>query len=164
MEVDAEVATEEGPTDVQIYGFMADNASAGWNAVREVFWEGIPNPERERSDAFHYFKSLRRHTNEGVLEGKPEEHYALWERLQNAETYVQACRVAAEIKHWWKNGNCIPGKLKYFEGWISWWVVRWRQLGNYIRLVCIHRSIEHIVDIDRGPRYQSSNSFVPISN
>lgn len=63
-----EVCEEEGLGDLQIYGFMTDNASVGWNVVREVFWNGIPNPERERSDAFHYFQSLRRHTIEGIVE------------------------------------------------------------------------------------------------
>lgn len=130
-----DVAREEGLIEVEIYGFMADNASAGWNAVRDVFGNSIPNPERERSDAFHFMQSLRRHTIEGILESKREYHYALWDKLRNAPTYVEAYRVAAEIKLWWKDGNCIPGKLKYLEGWISWWVVRWRQWGNYIRLV-----------------------------
>lgn len=32
-----EVAEEEGFGEVQIHGFMVDNSSAGWNAVREVF-------------------------------------------------------------------------------------------------------------------------------
>lgn len=120
-----EVAKEEGLGDLEIYGFMADNASARWNAVHEVFWNGIPNPERERSDAFHYFQSLRRHTViEGILESKREVHYAMWEHLRHAKTYVEAYQISAEIKSWWQAGNCVPaGKLKYLEGWISWWVV-----------------------------------------
>lgn len=72
---------------------------------------------------------------EGILEGKREEHYALWEKLRSAPTYVQAYQIAAEIKGWWKAGNCIPGKQKYLEGSISWWDVQWRQWGHYIRLV-----------------------------
>lgn len=129
------VAAENGLKNVEIYGFMADNAIAGWNAVRNVFWNGIPNPERERSDAFHFQQSLQRHTREGILESKRDEHLHLWSRLRNAATYVQAYQISFEIQDWWKAGNCIPGKLRYLQGWLAWWVVRWRQWGNYIRLV-----------------------------
>lgn len=69
---------------------MVDNASVSWNVVQEVFWGGIPNPGREIFDAFHLCQSLRKHTVEGILESKREEHYILWESLRNAQTYVQA--------------------------------------------------------------------------
>lgn len=34
------VAAEEGFCDVKIFGFMAGNASVGWNVVWEVIWGG----------------------------------------------------------------------------------------------------------------------------
>lgn len=32
-----EVSSEEGFPDIEIFGFKADNASAGWNVIWEVF-------------------------------------------------------------------------------------------------------------------------------
>jgi hypothetical protein len=52
------VAREFGVSDIQIHGFMADNASGGWNAVRKVFMGGICDRDKERSDAFHWAQSI----------------------------------------------------------------------------------------------------------
>lgn len=46
--------------DVEMFG----------NAISEVLWAGISNLERERSDAFHYFQSFRRHIIEDILDSK----------------------------------------------------------------------------------------------
>ena len=129
------VAKEKGLTSIEIHGFMADNAQAGWIAVRNVFFDGLPNPGRERSDCFHFKKSLRQHTLDCILPQKHEEHYELWGRLVQAKSYVLAYHIGEEIRAWWRKGNSVSGKLKELEAWLAWWIIRWRLWGNYIRLV-----------------------------
>lgn len=130
-----EIAHDHGVKSIEIAGFMGDNSIQGWIAVRNVFWEGNPNPDKERSDAFHFAQSFRRHTIEGILPGRHGEHEELWKNLRNASTYVQAYRISVDIAEWWSRGNCVPGKMKMLQGWMAWWVVRWRQWGNYFRMV-----------------------------
>ena len=132
-----DVARENGVLDVKIHGFMADNASGGWNAVRNVFFNGLADASRERSDAFHWQLSLRRHTLEGIIDGKHTEHYQLWNKLRNAKGVMEAYKVSNEISTWWNCGNAFPEKILMLEGWKAWWVVRWRQWGNFIRLVSL---------------------------
>jgi hypothetical protein len=142
------VAEEKGLKNIQIHGFMADNAQAGWIAVRNVFFGGLPNPERERSDSFHFKKSLKQHTTDCILKDRRQEHYEFWERLLKAKTYVEAYRIGTEIQSWWRSGNCVPGKIRELEGWMAWWIVRWRQWGNYIRLVRLCALLHHNNGID----------------
>lgn len=130
-----DVAKENGVPRVEIYGFMADNAIGGWNAVREVFFGGVSAPDRERSDAFHWSQSLHRHTRGCIVDGKHGEHIAMWERLRRAPNVVEAYRVSHEIREWWRQGNHIPGKIRFLEGWLAWWTVRWTQWGNFLRVV-----------------------------
>ncbi|KAL3686246.1 hypothetical protein R1sor_004268 [Riccia sorocarpa] len=42
------VMVENGHQPAEFYGFMSDNAEAGWIAVRKVFWNGLQKPERDR--------------------------------------------------------------------------------------------------------------------
>ena len=123
--------------NVHIHGFMADNASGGWNAIRRVFTDGIRDPERERSDAFHWAQSLHWHTCKCIKEGSRARHLALWNMLRDAKNLVEAYCISQDIAAWWKEGNAHPEKIKELNGWMAWWVVRWTQWGNYIRLVSI---------------------------
>lgn len=65
-----EVVTDEGVSSVKIFGFMADNASGGWNVVCDIFWGGMPNLERDWMHFIFFIQSLRRHTVKGILESK----------------------------------------------------------------------------------------------
>ena len=130
-----EVARFYGFCAIHIHGFMADNAAAGWNAIRKVFFGGIKNPARERSDTFHYAQSLCRHTQDCIKESSREEHLAWWKLLRSAPNVVAAYRISQDIAKWWRNGNAYPDKIKELHGWMAWWVVRWMQWGTYIRLV-----------------------------
>lgn len=130
-----QVAKENGLPKVYIHGFMADNAQAGWIAVRNVFFNGVPDATRERSDAFHYEMSMRKHNEECIIDGKQAEHKRLWVLLREAKSYNLAYQISTRISAWWREGNALPGKLKVLEAWKAWWVGRWRQWGSLIRLV-----------------------------
>lgn len=158
-----DVAKENGLENITIKGFMADNAEAGWIAVRNVFFGGFPDPERERSDAFHFRQSFIRHSQDGIKPEKREAHFKLWERMRHAASYVEAYRLADEIRVWWSDGNCIPGKLKMLEGWIAWWVVRWRQWGSSIRLVSILFFANLISDYCKQPRVRFTLVFIMVA-
>lgn len=54
-----DVAREAKVYDIHIHDFMADNASARWNAIRNIFKGGIRDLDRERSNAFHWAQSIR---------------------------------------------------------------------------------------------------------
>ena len=120
---------------IHIHGFMADDAAAGWNAIQKVYFGGIKDPARERSDTFHYAQSLCCHTQDCTKESSQEEHLAWWKLLRSALNVVAAYRILQEIAKWWGNGNAYPDKIKELQGWMAWWVVRWMQWGTYICLV-----------------------------
>jgi hypothetical protein len=118
-----EVAKEHGIPEVHIHGFMADNAIGPWNAVRDVFFDGVRNPYQERSDAFHFSQSVCRHTQDCIKEGSRMEHTALWERLRGSQNVVQAYKISQDITKFWKDGHVYDGKIKELFGWLAWWVV-----------------------------------------
>jgi hypothetical protein len=122
-----EMAAQKGVDNIEIKGFMADNASTGWNAIRNVFFNGERRPEQERSDAFHFMQSYIRHSNEGVKEEKKQEHDGLWSRLRKAKDYITAHHIKDEIVDWYRQGNCKSGQMLMLMAWITWWVTRWRQ-------------------------------------
>ena len=115
---------QHGLPNVQIHGFMVDNAIGAWNVVRKVFFGGTRDPDRERSDAFHWAQSLHRHTQEGIKEGSRAEHLMLWKKLRDAKNVIEAYKIGQEITAWWKSGNYYPQKLKFLQGWLAWWTIR----------------------------------------
>lgn len=134
-----DVARENGVEEVHIYGFMADNAQAGWAAVRNVFFGGMPNAARERTDAFHHNLSVSKHTIECIIDGKQAEFLEMWDTVRNASSYRIAYAISNDISFWWREGHAIPTKIKELEAWKSWWVNRWRQWGSLLRRVSMSR-------------------------
>lgn len=51
-----------GIETVDFRGFMADGVQTNWNAVREVYSEGKPNPLKEQTCCFHWEENLKRHS------------------------------------------------------------------------------------------------------
>lgn len=129
------VCKANGVDNVQFCGFIADNASAGLNAIRNTFWDGRVNSQRERSDAFHWAQSVEKMTRKCILPSKRVEHKQLLDSLRDAVNVVLAFRTFERIKDWWNNGNTIQGKSKSLETWLSWWIVRFSQWGNFVWLV-----------------------------
>lgn len=129
------VCAENGIEQVEFSGFIADNAAAGWNAIRNEFWGGKVNPRRERSDAFHWAQSVEKVTKNYIHPDKRLEHKDLLDSLRDAGNVVLAFRTFERIKAWWMDGNALPGKEKHLSTWLSWWIVRFSQWGNFIRLV-----------------------------
>jgi hypothetical protein len=121
--------------DVQFCGFIADNAQAGWNAIRNEFWGGKVNFEKERSDAFHWSQSVELMTRRGILVAQRNEHKRLLDELKDAQNVVMAFRTFEKVKDWWNAGNALPGKTRELTSWLSWWVVRYSQWGNFLRVV-----------------------------
>ena len=105
--------------NVHIHGFMADNASGGWNAIRRVFTDGIRDPEQERSDAFHWAQLLHWHTCKCIKEGSCARHLALWNMLRDAKNLVEAYRISQDIAAWWKEGNAHSEKIKELNDWMA---------------------------------------------
>jgi hypothetical protein len=130
------VCEQNGLLDVQFCGFMADNAAAGWNAIRNEFWGGKVNTHRERSDSFHWAQSVER-VKTFIVFNKRSDHKELLESLRDAGNFILAYRIFERIKKWWNEGNALPGKVKELTTWLSWWIVRFAQWGNFIRLVSI---------------------------
>lgn len=131
-----DVARKNGIGNPTIYGFMADNqqsvwnavslerSQSAWNAVRNVFFGGVPNPERERTDAFHFYQCFHQHSIVGVHDNQQGEHGRLWDSMRAATSFVEAYKISREIDAWWQAGNCVPEKLKELQSWKAWWVVR----------------------------------------
>jgi hypothetical protein len=92
-----DVAKEHGIPEVHIHGFMVDNAIGGWNAVRDVFFDKVRNPDQERSDAFHWSQSLCRHTQDCIKEGSCVQHTPLWKTLRGSKNIVQAYKISQDI-------------------------------------------------------------------
>ncbi|CAM6096679.1 unnamed protein product [Calypogeia fissa] len=132
-----DVASRNGVREVNIKGFMADNAEAGWQAVHRVFFNGLPDPSREQSDLFHFKQSFVLHANEGIPFEKREEHKLMWDRMHDAPNMVLVYRIKDEITDWWKAGNYVERKLMMLICWIAWWVIQWRQWANWLRRVSL---------------------------
>lgn len=125
-----------GLKDVQFAGFIADNAAAGWNAIRDEFWGGRVNSCKERSDSFHWAQSVERAKSD-IIPSLRQEHVERLESLRDAGNVIYAYRIWEDMRVWWKNGAALPGKMKDLDQWMSWWIVRFSQWGNFIRLVSI---------------------------
>ena len=137
------ICAENGIQNVKFCGFIADNAAAGWNAIRNEWWDGKVNEQRERLDSFHWAQSVERVKNL-ISPAKRFEHKQLLESLRHAGNIIEAYRTFEKIKTWWSQGNALPGKVMELTTWMSWWIVRFAQWGNFIRLVSFS-SIRDIV-------------------
>jgi hypothetical protein len=94
------VCKENDLENVTFKGFMADNAAAGWNAIRNTFWGGKVNVKREHSDAFHWAQSVERVTKKYIIVTKRTEHKRLLESLRDAGNVIVAFRILEDIKAW----------------------------------------------------------------
>jgi hypothetical protein len=99
----------------------------------------VRDPERERSNAFHWAQSIQRHIWDYIKDGRQDEHVAMWKKLQDAQNIVKAYHLLQDIAAWWRQGNAHADKLKELDGRMAWWVVTWTQWGNSIQVVRILR-------------------------
>ena len=94
-----EVMQSNGFEKADFRGFMADEAQANWNALREVFNNGKANKMegRERSCQFHWAQSLNTHTTSYVLKNSQREHINLCEVWRTSETMEDALAQSRHI-------------------------------------------------------------------
>ena len=85
-----EVMATHGFDAAKFFGFMADEAQANWNAVREVFNEGEEMVGRERSCLFHWEQSLNGHTTKYVIKTSQGQHKEMCEKWHTSSTMVTA--------------------------------------------------------------------------
>ncbi|CAM6085929.1 unnamed protein product [Calypogeia fissa] len=128
------ICKDHGLLNVKFTGFMADNADAGWNAIWNEFWNGNVCPRRERSDSFHWAQSVERVTKKYIQPTSRAEHKRLLDSLRDAGNFIVAFRIFDRLKDWWENENAIKGKALNLITWLAWWIVRFAQWGNFIRL------------------------------
>jgi hypothetical protein len=83
-----------GINKVDFRGFMADEAQTNWNAVREVYFGGKPDPRKERTCFFHWKENLKRHTVDHVAVDFRDESRRRCREWQNSSTLEEA-----EIKY-----------------------------------------------------------------
>ena len=132
------ICAENGIENVEFSGFIADNVAPGWNAIRNVWWGGKVNSKKERSDSFHWAQSVEQ-VAKYIVPGKRWQHKELLDSLRHAGNVIEAYRTFERIKTWWSEGNALPGKEKDLTTWLAWWIVRFSQWGNFIRLVNFSR-------------------------
>src|SRR5450759_4214684 len=130
------VCAGHGIEKVEFCGFIADNAQAGWNAIRTEFWGGKVNEHRERFDSFHLAQSVHR-VKKLIIPGQQAHFKLLLDSLRDVANVIEAFRIFERLKKWWSEGNAVPGKEEELATWLAWWIVRFAQWGNFIRLVSI---------------------------
>lgn len=131
------VAAEHGLQSVQFKGFMADEAAANWAAVRTVYGDGatIPMEGRERSCLFHFKDSLRKHTEQGIVQSMREKHILLCEEWRLAADHSEAEERYNLIRAFWRSGGAYVSQIPALEAWLSWWHIRYSHWGNYMNSV-----------------------------
>lgn len=105
-------------------GFMADEASANWNAIRKVYFNGERKPDKERSCSFHWEQSMIKHTKGCIKAPFQEHHKVLCRQWKNAESETIALTCRQTLQQWWRKGHAIEGEISALETWLSWWEVR----------------------------------------
>ena len=72
-----------------------------------------------------------------IIPGKRQEHKQLLELLRDVGNVILAYRIFKNMKKWWNDGNALSRKCKELTTWLAWWIIRFSQCGNYIRLVSL---------------------------
>lgn len=134
------VMTQNGFPEADFFGFMADEASANWLAVRTVFNGGPENimEGRERTCLFHWKQSLHIHTKKHVKECSRQEHIELCEKWRLCTHINDASNQSRQIRQWWRNGNVYESSLPSLDIWLSWWEVRIAHWGSVMSSVSLY--------------------------
>lgn len=128
-----EVMVRTGTKVANFYGYMADEAQAGWRAVRHVFNGGVDNimEGRERSCLFHWEQSLQHHNKAYIKKESQEKHKELCNQWRLAPTKDEANQIYNQIQGFWKSGLAIKKEITYMESWLSWWGLRIEHWAQY---------------------------------
>ncbi len=133
---------KHGCDPADFFGFMADEAQANWNAVRQVFNGGKSNAMegRERSCLFQWKQSLNQHTTKYIVAPSHATHKNMCEKWRQAQSKEAAEAEARLIRQWWRLGNCNDKNLPYMDSWLSWWEVRIAHWGSV--MIPVESSLE----------------------
>lgn len=132
-----QVMKKNGLQAVSFCGFMADEAIANWNAIRQVYGQGqsIPMLGQERSCLFHFKDSLHKHTKKCIVKDKRQQHIELCESWRNATNEDDAKAKYNIIRAFWKTGAAYPIQVPALESWLAWWHQRYSHWGAYMDAV-----------------------------
>lgn len=118
------IVKEGGFEKPEFRGFMADEASANWNAVCNVYYHGKKMPNKERSCSFHWEQSMVKHTKGCIKAPFQEHHKVLCRQWKDAESDIAALNCRQTLQQWWRKGHAIECEISALETWLSWWEVR----------------------------------------
>lgn len=135
------VMAKHGVPATNFKGFMADNAQANWNDVRQVYGTGdpkVPLQNRERTCLFHWTKSLEAHTIKLIKPTMQHQHKILCKQYKDAKTEEESERMYLAIRAWWfSSGAATEEQIQELNDWLGFWHFRYRQWGGFMQLVII---------------------------
>lgn len=131
------VMQKHGLESVQFRGFMADEAGANWAAVRRIYGSGddVPMEGRERSCLFHFKDSLKKHTDQCIIQDKRGKHISLCEDWRLAVDMTDANAKYNIVRAFWRSGGAYSSQIPALEAWLSWWHIRYSHWGRYMDAV-----------------------------
>lgn len=133
------VMVEHTGKPANFFGFMADEASANWNAVRRVFNDGKEMIERERSCLWHWEDNLRVHTQRYIYGPHQQKHREMCEKWRTAPSKEGALEQFRRIRAWWATGKAADRNIPKLVSWLSWWHYRVSRWGHFILKVMFLR-------------------------
>ena len=116
-EIMNDVMLRNGCLPASFRGFMANEASANWRAVRTVFNKGTNNimVGRERSCLFHWEQSLQIHTVQCVAKSFQDEHKCLCKNWCCASSEEEATTLHRQIRGWWATGKVSNANIPQMD-------------------------------------------------
>ena len=104
-------------------GFMADEASANWNTIHKVYFNGERKLYKERSCYFHWEQSMIEHTKPCIKSPFQEHHKIFCRQWKNVESDIATLTCRQTLQQWWRKGHAIEGEISTLETWLAQWKV-----------------------------------------
>ena len=105
-----EVMARYGFLIVNFKEFMADSASANWNAFCKIYGTGdlhTKMPDCERTGLLHWTTSMNRHTNNHIKKEFQEQHCLLCKQYKDLKTSAKAKVQYLAIHAWWQSCRAV---------------------------------------------------------
>ena len=100
------VLLKSGSPPANFRGFMADEASANWQAIQTFFNNG-PSNRREISCLFFWKQSFNLHTIQCVSKNFQDKHKCLCKMWRGAFNEEEAIAMFRKIRGWWAIGKVV---------------------------------------------------------
>ena len=119
------VMKQHGCNKVEFVGFMADNAHANFNAVREIFSSGdetLSTIGKESTCQFHWLMALDQHTRQHIKLELQAMYKRLCHEYQKCRSKAAANTAMKAIKASWFSSVEVSEKgLKEMNDWMNFW-------------------------------------------